>query len=96
MNDPYLILGVGKTADLEEIKAAYKKLARKYHPDLNPGKKESEEKLKEVAHAFDLIGTVEARSKFDSGETDEHKRKQYDEFVKSQGKRHGPTYKNVG
>jgi DnaJ-class molecular chaperone len=95
MNDPYHILGVNKNSSLEEIKVAYKKLARKYHPDLNPGKKESEDKFKEVANAFDLIGTAEARSKFDSGETDGQKQKQYDEYMKSQGKRRGPTYKET-
>lgn len=95
MNDPYLILGVDKKSSLDEIKTAYKKLARKYHPDLNPGKKESEEKFKNVANAYDLIGTVEARAKFDSGDTDEQKQKQYDEFVKNQAKRRGPTYKDT-
>lgn len=95
MSDPYKTLGVVKTSSLEEIKAAYKKLARKYHPDLNPGKKESEEKFKEVAHAFDLIGTSEAKAKFDSGETDEQKQKQYDEFVKNKGKSRGSTYQET-
>lgn len=83
MNDPYKILGVAKTASLEDIKAAYKKLARKYHPDLNPGKKESEERFKEVAHAYDLIGTAAAKAKFDAGETDEQKRSR------------GPTYRET-
>jgi DnaJ-class molecular chaperone len=69
MNDPYQVLGVSKKASLEDIKAAYKKLARKHHPDLNPGKKESEKKFKEVAHAYESIGTLEARARFDSGET---------------------------
>jgi DnaJ-class molecular chaperone len=77
MKDPYEILGVTKASSHEEIKTAYKKLARKYHPDLNPGKKLSEEKFKEVAHAFDLIGTAEARSKFDAGEKDEQKQNYY-------------------
>lgn len=95
MNDPYLILGVNKTSSLGEIKEAYKKLARKYHPDLNPGKKESEEKFKEVSHAFDLIGTAEAKSKFDSGETDEQKQQQYEEFMKNRGRHRGPTYKET-
>jgi DnaJ-class molecular chaperone len=95
MNDPYNILGVTKAASLEEIKAAYKKLARKYHPDLNPGKKESEEKFKEVAHAFDLIGTAAAKLKFDAGETDEQKRHQYDEYMKGTGKPRGPTYQET-
>lgn len=94
MNDPYLTLGVVKTSSLEQIKAAYKKLARKYHPDLNPGKNESEEKFKEVAHAYDLIGTAEAKSKYDSGETDEQKQKRYEDYNKTQdqGRRHSYEY----
>lgn len=71
MNDPYQILGVSKTADQDEIKKSYRKLAKKYHPDLNPGNKEAEKKFKAVSHAFDQIGTAEARAKFDRGEEEE-------------------------
>lgn len=92
MKDPYLILNISKSSGLDEIKVAYKKLARKYHPDLNPGNKEAEDKFKEIAHAFDLIGTAEAKAKFDRGETDEQKQHQYDEHMKNQGKNRGPTY----
>ena len=70
MKDPYSILGVSKNATQEEIKKSYRKLAKKYHPDLNPGNKEAEKRFKDVSHAFDLIGTPEARTKFDRGETD--------------------------
>jgi DnaJ-class molecular chaperone len=68
MSDPYQILGVTKSASQEDIKKSYRKLAKKYHPDLNPGNKEAEKKFKEVSHAFDLIGTEEARAKFEAGE----------------------------
>jgi DnaJ-class molecular chaperone len=68
MSDPYQILGISKTASQEEIKKSYRKLAKKYHPDLNPGNKEAEKKFKEVSHAFDLIGTEENRAKFEAGE----------------------------
>lgn len=71
MNDPYKILGVTRTASQEDIKKAYRKLAKKYHPDLNPGNTELEKKFKEAAHAFDLIGTSEARARFDRGETED-------------------------
>lgn len=96
MTDPYVTLGVSKTATPEEIKSAYKKLARKYHPDLNPGNKESEHKFKEVAHAFDLIGTKENKQKFDSGETDQQKQQQYEEYTRrGSGNKQRPFYQET-
>ena len=71
MKDPYHVLGLTKDADQEAIKKSYRKLAKKYHPDLNPGNKDAEKKFKDVSHAFDLIGTPEARAKFDRGEVEE-------------------------
>lgn len=62
----YEILGVAKTADDEEIKKAYRKLAMKYHPDRNPGDSTCEEKFKEVKEAFELIETSEKRAKYDA------------------------------
>ncbi|MFN3939319.1 MAG: DnaJ domain-containing protein, partial [Chitinophagales bacterium] len=53
--DYYEILGVGKNATADEIKKAYRKLALQYHPDKNPGNKESEEKFKEAAEAYDVL-----------------------------------------
>lgn len=85
MTDPYKILGVSKTASQDEIKKAYRKLAKIHHPDLNPGNKESEVKFKEISHAFDLIGTQESRTKFDRGETDEHQQHQYEQYRRQQG-----------
>ncbi len=87
MSDPYEILGVAKTATQDEIKKSYRKLAKKFHPDLNPGNKEAEKKFKAVNHAFDQIGTPEAKAKFDRGETDEQQQQQYEEFMRNQGKR---------
>ncbi len=92
MKDPYEILGVKPSSTTEEIKAAYKKLARKHHPDLNPGNKESESKFKEVAHAFDQIGTPESKGKFDRAETEEQKEQQYEDFAKEQSRKRGPYY----
>jgi DnaJ-class molecular chaperone len=72
MKDPYSALGVSKSATATEIKTAYRNLAKKFHPDLNPGKKEAEAKFKDISAAYDLIGTEEARAKFDRGESDAH------------------------
>lgn len=68
--DPYELLGVSRTASAQDIQKAYRKLAKKLHPDLNPGNRVAEEKFKEVASAYDLVGDVEKRKKFDNGEID--------------------------
>ena len=65
--DYYEVLGVSKTADVSAIKKAYRKLAKKYHPDSNPGNKAAAERFKEVTEAYDVLG-------------DEKKRKLYDQF----------------
>lgn len=70
MKDPYEILGVARTATAEDVQKAYRKLAKKLHPDLNPGNPEAEEKFKEVAGAYDLVGDADKRAKYDRGEID--------------------------
>ncbi|HVD41063.1 MAG TPA: molecular chaperone DnaJ [Solirubrobacterales bacterium] len=63
----YKTLGVSKKATDEEIKKAYRKLARKYHPDRNPDDKEAEEKFKEISAAYDVLGDPEKRKEYDEG-----------------------------
>ncbi len=65
--DLYEVLGVARGASADEIKKAYRKLARKHHPDVNPGNKQSEERFKEISFAYDVL-------------SDAAKRKAYDEF----------------
>ncbi len=63
--DLYKILGVPKKATKEEIKKAYRKLARKWHPDINPGNKEAEQKFKDISHAYGCLGNEEKRKLYD-------------------------------
>jgi DnaJ-class molecular chaperone len=70
VRDPYTILGVARTATADELQKAYRKLAKKWHPDLNPGNVSAEDKFKEVAGAYDLVGDADKRAKFDRGEID--------------------------
>ncbi len=66
----YHVLGVSKEASESEIKSAYRKLARKYHPDLNKDNKEAAEKFKEISCAYDILGDKEKRKKYDNNEID--------------------------
>ncbi len=68
--DPYQELGVSRTASADEIRRAFRKLAKQLHPDQNPGDKAAEERFKRISAAFDVIGDEEKRKKFDRGEID--------------------------
>ncbi|NHO32612.1 DnaJ C-terminal domain-containing protein [Acetobacter fallax] len=68
--DPYQTLGVARTASQDEIRKAYRALAKKYHPDLNPGDKEAEEKFKAISRANDLLSDETQRGRYDRGEID--------------------------
>src|SRR5215210_3619013 len=63
--DYYEILGVNRNAQEAEIKKAYRQMALKYHPDKNPGDKESEEKFKEAAEAYEILGSSDKRQRYD-------------------------------
>jgi len=64
--DYYKVLGVSKSASAEDIKKAFRKLARRYHPDVNPGDQKSEEKFKEINEAYEVLSDVTKRRKYDT------------------------------
>jgi DnaJ-class molecular chaperone len=64
--NPYIVLGVSKSATQDEVKKAYRKLAMQYHPDKNKGDKKAEEKFKEVASAYEILGDAKKRKEYDT------------------------------
>lgn len=70
MKDPYEVLGVDKAAPAEAIQKAYRKLAKKLHPDLNPGDKQAEADFKDLSQAYGILSDPERRRRFDQGEID--------------------------
>jgi DnaJ-class molecular chaperone len=94
--DPYEVLGVPRSAGADDIRKAFRKLAKKHHPDANPGDKASEERFKQVSGAFDLLGDVDKRRKFDAGEIDADGREVFRGFPGGQGGGQGPGFGGGG
>ena len=70
MKDLYETLGVERSASSDAIQKAYRRLAKKLHPDLNPGNKDSEERFKEISVAYGLLSDADKRARYDRGEID--------------------------
>lgn len=79
--DPYTVLGVGKTASDKEIKSAFRKLAKKYHPDANQDDPKSRDRFSEIGQAYDVIGDAAKRKQFDAGEIDAEGKPAYTGFA---------------
>ena len=99
--NPYTVLGVPPSASDSDIRAAFRKLAKQYHPDRNPGDKKAEDKFKEISAAFDVIGDSEQRKKYDRGEIDEEGRERVSPFSQwntrgAQGAGAGGGYRSAG
>lgn len=79
--DPYKVLGVDKSASESDIKSAYRRMAKKYHPDQNKGDKSAQEQFQKISAAYDILGDAEKRKNFDQG------------FIDADG---NPTYAGMG
>jgi DnaJ-class molecular chaperone len=97
LEDPYKILGVSRDASQEDIRRAYRKLAKQHHPDLNPGNAKAEERFKAVSAANELLSDAEKRAKFDRGEIDAAGQERppepsYRDYAEAaSGRRYGPA-----
>ena len=89
-SDPYQVLGVPRTASADEIRKAFRKLAKANHPDTNPNNKAAEERFKQVSGAFDIVGDAVKKKKFDAGEIDNDGRETFRGFSGGQGGPWGP------
>ena len=98
MDDPYTILGVARDATQDDIRKAYRQLAKQHHPDLNPGNAKAEERFKEVSAANELLSDPDKRARFDRGEIDaagqeQAPRQSYREHAETD---HGRRYGRAG
>src|ERR1700761_5790530 len=98
--DPYEILGVKRDASQKNSQSAYRKLAKKLHPDLNPGDSKAEEQFKQVSSAYSIVGDEEKRGRFDRGEIDidgveQAPRSYYRDYANAEGA-NGPYHNSGG
>ncbi|OYW97286.1 MAG: hypothetical protein B7Z15_23375, partial [Rhizobiales bacterium 32-66-8] len=91
MRDPYTVLGVPRSASEKDIKSAYRKLAKKYHPDQNPDDPSSHGKFAEATNAYDLLNDAGKRAQFDRGEIDADGNPKFAGFNPGGGQRGGRT-----
>ncbi|AWK85635.1 DnaJ C-terminal domain-containing protein [Azospirillum thermophilum] len=96
MRDPYSILGIGRSASTEDIKKAYRKLAKQYHPDLKPGDAANEERFKEISAAYTLLSDPEKRARYDRGEIDGSGQDRHAGFGARGGGGRGRAYSGAG
>jgi DnaJ-class molecular chaperone len=85
MRDPYDVLGVAKGAPAKDIKSAYRKLAKKYHPDQNPGDPKAKERFAAANQAYEIVGDEKKRAAYDRGEIDAEGKQRFHGFEGAQG-----------
>ena len=85
--DYYSIMGVSRAVSDKDLKTAYRRLARQYHPDVNPGNKATEEKFKEINQAYEVLSDSEKRKKYDRYGDQWQDADQFDEAARRQGDR---------
>ena len=85
MRDPYEVLGVARNASAKEIKSAYRKLAKKYHPDQNPDDPKAKERFSAANQAYEVVGDEKARAAFDRGEIDAEGKPRFQGFEGAAG-----------
>jgi DnaJ-class molecular chaperone len=95
MRDPYDVLGVGRSASEAEVKRAYRKLAKQYHPDKHAGDKRAQAKFSEINSAYEIIGDKEKRQKFDRGEIDAEGKPKFQGFEGFRGGQGSAGFENI-
>lgn len=96
MDDPYKVLDVDRRAGEEDIRRAYRRLAKRHHPDLNPGKAEAEQRFKEISAAYALLSDPEKRARYDRGEIDASGAARQPEYSGYRGFAEGPQGAKYG